>query len=140
MLSTPPFSERDLTSAYAAHYQVKTIGDLCGLGSPLLGRISIAAGSVSADDFNLRVLFEPRLDRFRSAIWQEVDHSMLFSIDKHRTKRLPSFVEPIIDSYYTYRSHGTQWSGTQTVSRPVYSRADLELTVLVKRTQKNKNP
>jgi hypothetical protein len=61
--------------------QVPTIGDLAGLGDSFSGCLSIRRRTVPADDFNIRLVAEPRLYGVYLAIGQKVDG--LASVEIH---------------------------------------------------------
>src|SRR5258708_38774880 len=73
LLSTPPFSERYLTSAYAAHDQVVAVSHLDRMRQGAFDGIRIATGSVSADGFHFLVILQPGQDRFHMGVWQEIE-------------------------------------------------------------------
>src|SRR6266567_9339315 len=68
-LSTPPFSERYPTSAYAAHQDMKFVRNLLRLRGAFLGCGCILSSSVAADDIYFGVGQQPSGECFLLAIW-----------------------------------------------------------------------
>jgi hypothetical protein len=98
MLSTPPFSERDRRSAYAAHEQMPAIGHLNRLRGSFLRCSGILAPAIAADHFDLGMLLEPRTNRLHGPIRQEIQRSSRFEITNQRPIVQAAFVGPVINA------------------------------------------
>ncbi len=73
-----------------------SISNLNGIGSPLPRSISIGIGSVTTDDFDTGMLFEPDSQSLSLTIRQQVDDPMSPEIDHDRTVTLPFSFSPVI--------------------------------------------
>ena len=65
------------------------ISDLESTRRPLCDRTGALGRAIPSHDLDAGVTSEPRRDRGRRPIWQEVDRSSLFQIDEDRAPRAP---------------------------------------------------
>jgi hypothetical protein len=82
--------------------QMKTICHLSGLGSSLPGCIGVTAGTISAHNFNLRMLLKPQFHGFRPPIWKQIDDLMPLSIDENGPIPLATTPTPVINTNHSY--------------------------------------
>src|SRR5947207_9073015 len=66
--------------------------------------ISVGTGTISADDVNLRMGFEPRENRISRTIRQKIEWSMSLHIDQDRSITVPTPHRKVIYSQDVYRS------------------------------------
>jgi hypothetical protein len=78
--------------------QMKTIGNLNGVRSAGIGTFGIEATSISCDDFQTRLLLQPKPQFICRTSWQKVYNTMTIQINQNRSVILTFLPRPIIDS------------------------------------------
>src|SRR5262249_27254328 len=79
------------------HEEMKTVGNLPGLGSPPLGRLRIVASAVTTNPAQLRVGTKPGLDSGTTPILEQIHHPVGLQIDDHRPIGLALAKGTIVD-------------------------------------------
>src|SRR6266487_84431 len=100
LLSTPPFSERCLTNAYAAHHEVVPISDLPGVRGTTCGCLRIRPRTIPADDLHASMHTQPTDDGISIPIRQQLDRAMSLQIDQQRAIAIPFFPGEIVQAQY----------------------------------------
>ena len=75
------------------------VGDRHSVGGSQFGSVGIIAASVPADDFDLRLGFQPTFQRIRRTVWQQIDHTVILQIAQDRSRTLAPPKGPIIHSH-----------------------------------------
>ena len=79
-------------------HEMPAVGDLIGMWQGLCGGQRISAPTVSCDDFDLRLLDQPRLSSRRLPIWQQCDCLSPLKIANDRAISMIAAPCPIIDA------------------------------------------
>src|SRR5713226_10206286 len=79
------------------HQQMKAIGYLLHLGCSLPGAFGIRSPAIPADDLHSWMRGQPRGERFRRAVWQEVYPTASLQIDQDGAVLVPLAQGKVID-------------------------------------------
>jgi hypothetical protein len=100
MLSTPPFSERDIRSAYAAHQEMPSVGNLESVRSSTARSISKGRATISTDEFHGRVSLKPCRKRLGGGVSQQINRYVVFQVHQKCPITLTFAPSPFVHTYY----------------------------------------
>src|SRR5260370_5796162 len=128
LLSTPPFSERYPTSAYATHQQVEPISNLYCMRSTIAGSCGIVTRSITADELNTRMRLEPTFQATGGTIRKQIDDLMILEVDQNGAIGDVATKRPTIYPKMGGRGMRHQWCPTNEPQKGIGTTSHLEDT------------
>src|SRR5260370_39135263 len=84
--------------------QMESIHNLFGLGSACIRRSTKDLATITRDDLDFGVLFEPSGTRLHRALRQQISYSPMFEVHQDGPIACPLLPSPLVDSSHTHRA------------------------------------